>query len=164
MQLSFVDARESPTDRAWLTNVYPLYLHDLPEFDNGYYHLNEQGLWEPDHLPSWLNEQDYWPLLILVDNQRVEFALINQAPSPYMTLGVDYRMSEFFILRSWRRNTVGYRTADMIFNRFRGQWELSVLPRNLGALAFWRRIVAAYTNGHDTEQIVNGAVRLCFHT
>jgi len=164
MQLSLIDARTSLANREWLTNVYPLYLHDLSEFDDGYYHLNEQGLWEPDHLPSWLNEQDDWPLLIMVDNQRVGFALINQAPSPYMTPGIDYRMSEFFTLRGCRRSGVGQHAASMVFSRFRGQWELSVLPWNVGALAFWRRIVASYTKGHDTEQVVNGAVRLCFHT
>ena len=37
MPFSLVDARMSATDRAWLTNVYPLYLHDLSEFDEGYY-------------------------------------------------------------------------------------------------------------------------------
>ena len=164
MQISLLDARHTTVDRTWLTNVYPLYLHDLSEFDDGYYHLNEQGLWEPDHLPSWLDEEDDWPLLIVVDGQRIGFALVNQAPSPYMTPGMDYRMSEFFILRSWRRSGVGQRAVHMVFDRFRGQWELSVLPRNLSALGFWRRIVGEYTNEHYTEQFVNSAVRQCFRT
>ena len=44
MQISLLDARHTTVDRTWLTNVYPLYLHDLSKFDDGYYHLNEQGL------------------------------------------------------------------------------------------------------------------------
>ena len=63
-------------------NVYPFYLHDLSEYDEGYYHLNEHGLWEPDHLPSWLDEEEDWPLVIMADHQRIGFALVNQAPSP----------------------------------------------------------------------------------
>src|SRR5215470_4679805 len=104
MQLTLIDARTSVTNQAWLTNVYPLYLHDLSAFDDAYYQLTDHGLWEPDHLPSWLDEQDDWPLLILVDGHRVGFALVNQAPSPYMTPGMDYKMSEFFILRRLRRS------------------------------------------------------------
>ena len=82
MHLTLIDARASVTNQAWLRNVYPLYLHDLSAFDHGYYQLTDHGLWEPDHLPSWLDEQDDWPLLILVDCHRVGFALVNQAPSP----------------------------------------------------------------------------------
>ena len=101
MQIALIDARTSAMDRTWLTNVYPLYLHDLSEFDEEYYRLTDHGLWEPDHLPSWLDEQDDWPLLITADSQRIGFALVNQAPSPYITPGRDYRMSEFFILRRY---------------------------------------------------------------
>ena len=31
MNIELVDARQSSTDRDWLTNVYPFYLHDLSE-------------------------------------------------------------------------------------------------------------------------------------
>jgi aminoglycoside 6'-N-acetyltransferase I len=152
------------TNRTWLTNVYPLYLHDLSEFDEGYYHLDEYGRWNPDHLPSWLDEQVDWPLLILADGQRVGFALVNQAPSPHLTSGMDYRMSEFFILRSWRRKRVGRLAAFMLFDRFRGQWELIELPRNLGAIFFWRLVISEYTDGCYTEQLVNDVIRHCFQT
>jgi aminoglycoside 6'-N-acetyltransferase I len=160
--ISLVDARVSETNHTWLTNVYPLYLHDLSEFDEGYYHLDGHGLWKPDHLPSWLNEQEDWPLLIVAEDQRVGFALVNQAPSPHLTPGMDYRMSEFFILRDHRRNRLGWQAAFMVFDRFRGRWELSVLRRNLGAISFWRRILSEYTNGSYTEEIMNDVVCYCF--
>jgi hypothetical protein len=52
MSIELRDARTSAADIEWLTNVYPFYLHDLSEFDDKFYRLNEQGLWEPDHLPG----------------------------------------------------------------------------------------------------------------
>jgi predicted acetyltransferase len=163
MQIALIEARTSATDRAWLTHVYPLYLHDLSEVDDGYYRLNDHGLWEPDHLPSWLDEQEDWPLLIVAESQRVGFALVNQAPSPYITPGADYRMSEFFILRSCRRSGVGKLAAFAMFDRFPGQGELSEVPRNTGALTFWRRIMAEYTCGRYEETCIHGAVRQSFH-
>jgi hypothetical protein len=52
--LELRDARGTAIDRAWLGNVYPLYLHELSAFDDTYYQLDERGVWQPDHLPSWL--------------------------------------------------------------------------------------------------------------
>ena len=75
------DARASAADREWLTNVYPFYLHDLSEFDEHYYTLNARGLWEPDHLPSWLQDDTDHPLIIRHSETRVGFALANEAPS-----------------------------------------------------------------------------------
>ena len=43
MSLELRDARRAAADRRWLTSVYPFYLHDLSEFDEGYYSLNEAG-------------------------------------------------------------------------------------------------------------------------
>jgi hypothetical protein len=53
MGLELRDARRAPADREWLTNVYPLYLHDLSEFDDHYYTLDDRGVWMPDHRASW---------------------------------------------------------------------------------------------------------------
>jgi len=75
------DARESAVDREWLRNVYPFYLHDLSEFDDHYYTLNERGLWEPDYLPSWLENGTDNPLIISESGCRIGFALVNEAPS-----------------------------------------------------------------------------------
>ena len=42
--IEIADARRSAADRDWVANVYPLYLHDLSEFDDGYYRLDERGV------------------------------------------------------------------------------------------------------------------------
>ena len=101
--MDLTDARASAADREWLRNVYPLYLHDLSEFDDHYYRLNERGLWEPDYLPSWLEEDTDHPLIISESGCRVGFALVNESPSPYLMPGIRYRLSEFFVLRKYRR-------------------------------------------------------------
>jgi predicted acetyltransferase len=111
MSVDLVDARQSPTDRDWLTNVYPFYLHDLSEFDDGYYRLSNDGRWEPDHLPSWLVDDTDYPFIIRTPRGRVGFALVNAAPSPHIMPGADYRLSEFFVLRAFRRTGVGRRAA-----------------------------------------------------
>ena len=106
MSLQLRDARLAPADREWLTNVYPLYLHDLSEFDDAFYTLDDRGIWMPDYRAGWLEEDGDHPLIIVDDGRRVGFALVNQAPSPHMTPGVDFRMSEFFVPVSYTHLTL----------------------------------------------------------
>ncbi len=158
------DARRSALDRLWLTNVYPLYLHDLSAYDDDYYTLDERGVWRPDHLRSWLGHDRDLPLLLVVDGQRVGFALVNRAPSALVTPGCDYRMSEFFVLARERRAGIGTRAAHAVFALLPGRWEVSQLPRNERAIRFWRRVVAEASDGAWEEQVTADEVRQVFRT
>ncbi|MEW6268155.1 MAG: GNAT family N-acetyltransferase [Thermodesulfobacteriota bacterium] len=159
VRLVLRDARRSPADRTWLTNVYPLYLHDLSAFDDGYYELDERGTWQPDHLPSWLDEADDLPLVIVAENRRVGFALVNQAPSPHVARACDYRMSEFFVLARERGAGIGTRAAHAVFDLLPGVWEVSELPRNERAIRFWRRVIGDYARGRYVERCTDEEVR-----
>jgi aminoglycoside 6'-N-acetyltransferase I len=164
VSLELRDARGSAADREWLTRVYPFYLHDLSEFDDGYYRLDEGGRWTPDHLPDWLDDATDHPLILIESGERVGAALINQAPSPHMSPGVGFRMAEFFVLRAHRGRGIGRRAVFALFDRFPGVWEISELPRNAPAIRFWRRVIGAYTNGRFRETRDAAAVRQVLDT
>ena len=151
MGVELRDARCSLLDREWLINVYPFYLHDLSAFDDSYYTLDDRGLWSPDHLPGWLQEDTDHPFILLESGRRVGFALVNQAPSPHMQPGMDFRMSEFFVLRSYRGQGIGRRAVFTLFDRFRGKWEIFELPRNEPAIRFWRGAIGAYGRYAETS-------------
>ena len=164
MDLELRDARRSPVDREWLANVYPFYLHDLSAFDEGYYTLDDRGLWRPDYLPSWLDEKEDHPLILLESGARVGFALVNEAPSRHLTPGIDYRMAEFFVLRRHRGRGIGRRAVFALFDRFRGKWEISELPRNAVAIGFWRAVIGEYGGGRHRETADASAVRQVIDT
>ena len=151
MGVELRDARRSLLDREWLINVYPFYLHDLSAFDDSYYTLDDRGLWSPDHLPGWLQEDTDHPFIVLESGRRVGFALGNQAPSPHRQPGMDIRMSEFFVLRSYRGQGIGRRALFTLFDRFRGKWEIFELPRNEPAIRFWRGAIGAYGRYAETS-------------
>ena len=148
MSLELRDARRAPIDGEWFTRVFPLYLHDLSEFGLTFYALNERGVWMPDHRAGWLEDDGDHPLLVVHDGRRVGFALVNQAPSPHVRPDVDFRLAEFFVLRAHRGAGIGRRAALAVFERFRGRWEISALPRNEPAIRFWRRVVAEHGGPH----------------
>ena len=151
MSLELRDARRTPADREWLTNVYPFYLHDLSEFDDAYYTLDDHGIWQPDHRRSWLEPDQDHPLIMVESGRRVGFALVNQAPSRHMGPGMDFRMSDFFVLRPHRGHGIGRRAVFTLFDRFRGKWEIFELARNAIAISFWRRVIGEYGGGHHQE-------------
>ncbi len=164
VKIELTDARGSAIDREWLTNVYPFYLHDLSEFDDQHYSLNERGLWEPDYLPSWLEDGLDHPLIIEESGGRVGFALVNEAPSPYLRPGIRFRVSEFFILRSYRRSGIGKQAALALFNRLKGRWQLSMLPRNKAAICFWPQVINEYAKGLYQETSKAGDIFYFFDT
>ena len=151
MGVELRDARRSLLDREWLINVDPFSLHDLSAFDDASYTLDDRGLWSPDHLPGWLQEDTDHPFILLEAGRRVGFALVNQAPSPHMQPGMDFRMSEFFVLRSYRGQGIGRRAVFTLFDRFRGKWEIFELPRNEPAIRFWRGAIGAYGRYAETS-------------
>lgn len=146
----------TPREHPLLGHLYPLYLHDLSEFGDGYT-LDAEGRWQPDYLPYWLSgKAECHPLLFQREGRTVGLALVGQAPFPFMTPGRDFHLSEFFVLRGERRHGVGRQAAFALFERFQGVWELSQLAANTGATAFWRRVVGEYMGGAFEDTLLDG--------
>lgn len=88
---------------------------------------------------------------------------MNTAPSPHIMPGADYyRLSEFFVLRTFRRAGVGRRAAFALFDRLPGIWDIRELPRNSPAIAFWRAIITEYAAGQYEETMTREEVRQIF--
>jgi len=152
-------AEATAAERALIRNLYPLYLHDLSAFTE-FYDIDERGVWFPDYLRDWLDTKSplVHAMLIRADGRPAGFAFVGQAPFPHMTPGRDFRISEFFVLARYRRRDVGQRAAHAIFDIFRGVWEVSELPANVGAVRFWRSVIGDYTGGLFEDTIEGGDV------
>ena len=81
--------------------------------------------------------------LIRADDQLAGFAAI--CMPPYCHPSVSFCVQDFFVLNKFRRTGVGQQAAFMLFDRFKGIWELEFGKRNLAAAAFWRRVIPQYT-------------------
>jgi predicted acetyltransferase len=163
--VSVRDARLSESDRLWIESVYRDYLDDLAPLNTGLFPiLGEVGHREPDQIARWFGDPNAFPFVILKSQQPVGFAMVARAGASTApeSRSVDYRMAEFFIARTHRRLGIGRSAVQLIFSRFTGRWEIVEYQRNEGAVRFWRRIVAAYTQGKFTERVINGEVRQTF--
>lgn len=144
--------------------IYSLYLHDLSEFTD-FYQLTSDGQWLPDYLETWLspNQPNVHPFLIWLDDAPIGLALVGESPFPYMSPDVDYRISEFFIVRGYRRSGIGRAAAKRLFEIFPGQWEIVQLEKNHSAVAFWASVVREFTAGQFVSDIVDGGIRQTFY-
>ena len=114
--------------------------------------------------PSELTATQYNVLRILRGAEPVGFAMVARGSAGPGRAACDYRMAEFFVARTFRRRGVGRLAVELILNRFAGRWEITEYLRNPVAVAFWRRVVANYTQGRFQERVLNGEVRQVFES
>ena len=160
--VSVRDARATPGDRLWIQSVYRDYLDDLNPGTGIFPVLGEVGHREPDQIAHWFGDPNTYPLVIVKGGEPVGFARVLRALSPGAQPRIDYRMAEFFVTRTRRRLGIGQIAVQLILSRFAGRWEITEYLRNTGAVNFWRRVVARYTQGRYQERIVNGEVHQVF--
>lgn len=164
MPVTLRDARDSPLDRDWIRAVYRGYLSDLSSSQSGVFPALDWGSRESEFLSSWFADPRSHPFVILQRGAPVGFALVSRPSGFSGGNPADYRLAEFFIVESARRRGVGTSAVELLFSRFAGEWEVLENESNPAALSFWRRVIAAYTQGRFAETRLAGEVRHRFRT
>ncbi len=131
-----------------LQRLLQLYLHEFSAWEG--LELNGMGEYSYHSLDLYWTEPERIPHLIRVDGRWAGFAL---AMEDEETWGQQrsWVMAEFYVLERYRRWGIGRRVAYWIFNRYPGRWKVSQITPNLGAIAFWRNVIGAYTSGDYSE-------------
>ncbi len=128
--------------RMILTNLLELYAYDFSEFCD--FDIGSDGLYGYEHLPLYWTDPNRYPHLIYVDGKLAGFVLIQKGSS--VVEGEDvWDITEFFVLRKYRRKNIGSVAALDVWNRFKGQWQVRVLSENKRAQAFWSQAVDQFT-------------------
>jgi predicted acetyltransferase len=141
-----------PDERERLVTLLQLYLYDFSEIlplDVG-----DDGRFAAPSLDPWWSEPRRYPFLLRVDDKLAGFALVHGRSRLTGDEAV-CDMSEFFVMRRYRRQGIGERAASWLFDRFRGAWEVRQKAENRAATAFWRRAIGRYTAGRFDEEILD---------
>ena len=64
---------------------------------------------------------------------------------------IDWNMGEFFVLAKFQGTGVAQCVAREIFKKYPGKWSIAVMPENIKALKFWRKIIAEVSLSKYTE-------------
>jgi predicted acetyltransferase len=130
-----------------VNNLFQYYIYDMSEFMG--WPPNDDGTFQVDDSVTGL--KDYWqkpehyPYLIKVDGEAAGFSLARKFPNESET----FDMGQFFVLRKFKRKKVGESAFRLTAQKHPGQWLVRVLPDNLAAQGFWKKVV---------HQVADGAV------
>lgn len=124
-----------------LENLMALYLHDLSEFADDLM-VNADGKFEYDGLEYYFKSEDLRPFFIYYDNEIAGFVLLNSGR--YVSIGVNYSIHEFFVLKSFRKKGIGSKAVKAIFEQYKGKYKIVQLIDNKPAIGFWRNLYASF--------------------
>jgi predicted acetyltransferase len=131
-----------------LRRLMQLYLYDLASAEG--WDISDDGTYgNTARIETFWTEAGRESLLIRADGRLAGFVLMRKGT--YFS-GDDAReMSEFFVVRKYRRRGVGRRAAVKVLEAFPGRWEVAAMEWNVEAQAFWRSVIGAYTHGAFDE-------------
>ena len=143
---------EASAEEAFIfNNLGELYAHDFSEIVLS--ELNAAGRFDHDFLRDCWGGGNQTPYLIRVADRLAGFAIVGRG-SRLTGDPVVHDLSEFFIVRRYRRQGMGTLAAAALFGLRRGTWEVRELAGNAAAQAFWRSAIGVYTSGHFDELVV----------
>ena len=121
-----------------------LYAHDFSEFHH--LELGVDGRFGYQPLPLYWSDPGRHPFLILVDGRLAGLALVKRG-SEFSDRETVWDVAEFFVVRAYRRQGIGLKTAHELWRKFPGPWEVRVMQSNRTALDFWQRAITTFNNG-----------------
>ena len=124
-----------------LAHLLQLYAYDFSEFLD--LTIGPDGRFDYPWLSLYWQEETRFPFLVKVDGHLAGFVLITKGSLINGDPEI-WDVSEFFIMRGYRRRGIGAALAHEIWRRFPGAWEVRVLERNATALPFWEATVSAF--------------------
>jgi predicted acetyltransferase len=149
MRVDVVEAR--PADVPVLRRLMQLYLYEL--FTIAGWDIGADGVYgSAQRTESFWTGGKHRSFFITADGKLAGFVIVGD--QSHFAAGDARQISEFFVLRAYRRRGVGRQAATRVFDMFPGKWEVIQLARNVEAQAFWRAVIDRYTGGRfeDLEQ------------
>lgn len=143
MQIALQTA--SIEEKFLLRNLMELCQYDYSEFNGR--DVGACGLFGYTYLDHYWTDPDRFPFLVRVDGASAGFVLVRRVDAQ-----PTYSIAEFFVLRKYRGQKVGQRTAHQIFGRFPGAWQVEQEAGNLPARRFWNKVIARFTNNTYREE------------
>jgi len=131
-------------DMSVLRNLFELYLYDFTEYDGE--DVNEHGYYGYNHLDHYWTEPGRSAYFIRCNRKLAGFSLVRDIADEKW--GVVHILSEFFVMRKYRRMKVGLAAAQQTFDLFHGRWRVTEVPNNTPAQLFWQNVINVYTHGH----------------
>ena len=136
-----------PEQEPVFANLLQLYYYDFSELLR--FEIGGDGRYPFERHRDYWSDPRYRPFLIHAEGHLAGLAIVDARSR--LTDEPLSDVSQFFVLRKHRGAGVGARAAAVLFDAFRGPWEVRVEARNAPGQVFWRKSVERYARGQFTE-------------
>lgn len=121
-------------DRVTISNLIQLYLYDMASADP--FSIGVDGKYDYTMLDQFWEH----PYLLEVDGEIVGFALV-VSHCPITGTSPCWFMAEFFVMRPYRRKSIGAAAFAKIKARHPGKWHVATGTGNRQGEAFWSNAI-----------------------
>jgi predicted acetyltransferase len=134
-------AKPSFEQQQIVRNLLELYAYDLTEYWG--FDVGPDGYYGYKDLERYWSDPDCYPYLIWVENKLAGCVLIQKKFCSENKIQV-LDMSEFFIMKKFRKNNIGKIIAHEIWKNFKDDWQVRILSGNTRACSFWNDAIAKF--------------------
>ena len=152
--MKLVDVK--PQDRELLWNFNQKYLYEMTSYYDD--EMDSQGNLYYGYFDAYFTDPKRKAFFLYdVNNVLAGFVMIH----PYSSIGdkPDYVLAEFTIFPMYRRKGFAKTAAEMIFEQFKGCWEIKYNEKNIAAKTLWNKVTEKYNPKmiclNDTETVLS---------
>ena len=109
--------------------------------------MNEDAIFEYKYFNSYFTDDDRDAYFIREKetNKILGFAMVNTYVQVFEN---GHSIAEFMVIPKYRKNNIGKKVAFELFDRYRGNWEVSPSYNSCSALFFWNKVIKDYTSSN----------------
>ncbi|MDR1180196.1 MAG: GNAT family N-acetyltransferase [Spirochaetales bacterium] len=149
MEISLVLVKKKEKEKEILKNLSEKYSYEISQYlENDVNALGLYNYWDDfDFDFDYYWSQKKWrPYFIKVDKKLAGFVLITNEKR--FSNNTKYFLQDFFVMYKYRRMGVGTYILEIIFEKFKGKWELLCHHKNNPARIFWRKNIKRFSNNN----------------
>ncbi|MBQ9413350.1 MAG: GNAT family N-acetyltransferase [Oscillospiraceae bacterium] len=145
----------NPENRELLWNIHQKYLYEMTNYYDD--EMDMLGNLHYGYFDDYFTDPKRKAYLLYEEKALVGFAMLH----PYSNLDAkpDHVLAEFTIFPMYRKKHLAITAAQMLFQRFKGSWEVKYNEKNLAAKALWHKVTEEYgprrTRLNDTETVLS---------
>ena len=135
-------------DKETIHNLMQFYFYDFSEFIDIY--VDDNGVFgQYAYLDNYWQESRRFPYLIEWEGKVAGFVLVSEVQEEN---NQHWSISEFFIMKKFRLSGLGKLAAYQVFEKHKGDWQVSQIEANKPAQTFWRKVIGEYTSEQYKER------------
>ncbi len=133
-------------DYPTIQNMARFYVYDRTAYMG--WECPENGLFECIDFKHYFENPNEKAFLVRVSNEIAGFVLLDKM---HLLGPIDWNMGEFFVLAKFQGKGIASAVVKQIFKEHPGKWSIAVMPENIKAVKFWRKITSDFSKGEYTE-------------